>query len=78
MENYLVFQPICRYFKRFVSVSSSNCFFFWKSKGFYDGNITPPVTPDYSLTLKLSYIVTKRRVEFSGSCLKQDKIMYTH
>ena len=37
-----------------------------------------PSTTDYSLTPKLSYFGTKTRVEFCGSCLKQDKIMYDH
>ena len=32
----------------------------------------------YSVTPSLDYYGTKTRVEFSGSCLKQDKITYTH
>ena len=32
----------------------------------------------YSVTPPLDYYGTKTRVEFSGSCLKQDKITYTH
>ena len=43
-----------------------------------DENITAPTTTDYSLNLKFSYIGTKTREEFNGSCLKQDKITYTH
>ena len=46
--------------------------YFWKSKRLSDENITVPTTTDYSLTPKLSYIGTKTRVEFSGSCLKQN------
>ena len=42
-----------------------------------DKNITLPITSDYDLTPKLSYFGTKRRVEFNGSCLKQDKIPFT-
>ena len=41
-------------------------------------NIVPPVKPDYILTPKLSYFGTKTRIEFNGSCLKQDKITYNH
>ena len=41
-----------------------------------DENNTPPATADYSLTL--SYFGTKTRVEFNGSCLKQDKTTYNH
>ena len=40
--------------------------------------IMVPTTTDYSLNPKLSYTGTKIRVEFSGSCLKQDKITNTH
>ena len=40
--------------------------------------IMVPTATDYSLNPKLSYIGTKIRVEFSGSCLKQDKITNTH
>ena len=43
-----------------------------------DENITPPATTDYNFTPKFSYLHTKTRVEFNGSCLKKDKIMYTH
>ena len=42
-----------------------------------DENIAPP-TSDYSLTPKLNYFGTKTRLEFNGSCLKQNKIIYTH
>ena len=41
-------------------------------------NITSPTTSDYKRNPKLSYFVTKQKVKFSGSCLKQDKITYDH
>ena len=41
--------------------------------------ITKPLaTPDNSLPPALNYFGTKARVKFNGSCLKQDKITYTH
>ena len=43
-----------------------------------DENTTAPTTSDYSLNPQLSYLGNKTRVEFKGSCLKQDKIVYTH
>ena len=52
---YLVFQPMCRYFKMVVGVGSGNYIYFLKSKGLSDENITPHVTPDCSLTPQLSY-----------------------
>ena len=38
----------------------------------------PPTTSDNSLTPALNYYGTKIRVKFTGSCLKQPKISYTH
>ena len=66
------------YSKRVAGVSSGNYIYFWKSKGLSDENITAPTTSDYSLNPQLSYLGNKTRVEFKGSCLKQDKIIYTH
>ena len=50
----------------------------WKSKGLSAETIKPPTTSDNSLTPALSYYGTKTRVKFTGSCLKQSKISYTH
>ena len=35
-------------------------------------------TSNHSITPKLSYYGTKTRVEFNGSCLKQDKVTFKH
>ena len=43
-----------------------------------DERINSMTVSKYSVTPFLDYYGTKTRVEFSGSCLKQDKIMYTH
>ena len=45
-QNYLVFQPIYRYFKRFSVVGIGNYIYFWKSKGCSDENISIPNTSD--------------------------------
>ena len=50
----------------------------WKSKGLSDESIKPPTTSDNSLNPALNYYGTKTRVKFTGSCLKQSKISYTH
>ena len=50
----------------------------WKSKGLSAETIKPPSTSDNSLTPAVSYYGTKTRVKFTGSCLKQPKISYTH
>ena len=43
-----------------------------------DENIIAPTTIDYSLHPQSSYLRTKTRLEFRGSCLKQDKITHSH
>ena len=35
-------------------------------------------TSDYSIIPELSYYGCKTRVKYSGSCLKQDKVSYSH
>ena len=41
-------------------------------------SITPFPVPNNFLTHSLNYLGTKVRLKFSGSCLKQDKVTYTH
>ena len=50
----------------------------WKFEGLYAETIKPPSTSDKSLTLAVNCSGTKTRVKFTGSCLKQPKISYTH
>ena len=50
----------------------------WKSKGLSTETIKPPTTSDNSIAPKLNYYGNKVRVKFTGSCLKQPKISYTH
>ena len=75
VQNYLVFQPINKYFK---VITNTNYVSSWKSKGLSAETIKPPTTSDNSLTPAVSYHGTKTRVKFVGSCLKQPKISYTH
>ena len=74
-QNYLVFQTINKYFK---VITNTDYVSSWKSKGLSSESIKPPTTSDNSLTPALNYYGTKTRVEFTGSCLKQSKISYTH
>ena len=74
-QNYLVFQPLNKYFK---VIANTDYVSSWKSKGLSAETIKPPTTSDNSLTPALSYYGTKTRVKFTGSCLKQPKISYTH
>ena len=74
VQNYLVFQPMYRYFKTDSSYHISS----WISKGLCNESIKPPSALNNFLTPSLNYFGTKIRVKFSGSCLKQDKVIYTH
>ena len=72
-QNYLVFQPIRRYFKINGKYISS-----WKSKGLSDETITPDATSDNSLTPLIDY-GSKVRVKFNKGCLKQpNKLTYDY
>ena len=72
-QNYLVFQPINKYFKVITNIDYISS---WKSKGLSAESIKLPTTSDNSLTPALSYYGTKTRVKFTGSCLKQPKRSY--
>ena len=77
VQTYLVFQPLKKYFNVITSgntkyISSS------QSKGLSDETIQPPVTNNYKLNPKTSYYGTKARLQFRGSCLKQDKSTLNH
>ena len=50
----------------------------WKSKGLSNETIKPPTTSDNSLRPTISYYAAKIRVKFTGSCLKQDKVIFNH
>ena len=75
MQNYLVFQPLNKYFK---VIANTNYVSSWKYKGLSAETIKPPTTSNNSLCPAVSYYGTKTRVKFVGSCLKQPKISYTH
>ena len=74
-QNYLVFEPINKYFKLITNTDYVSS---WKSKGLLSESIKPHATSDNSLTPVLNYYGTKTRVKVTGSCLKQSKISYTY
>ena len=43
-----------------------------------DERLNSNTASNYKITAELSYYGTKIRVEFNGSCLKQDKVTYNH
>ena len=61
-----------RYFK--TVNNTNNHILLWKSKGLSDESIKPPSTSNNILNPLLNYVITKIKVGFKGSYLKQDKI----
>ena len=56
-QNYLVFQPLNKYFK---VINSTDYISSWKSKGLSAESIKPPATSDNNLAPALSYYGTKQ------------------
>ena len=71
-QNYLVFQPMHKYFK---NIGNTDNISEWKSRGLYNEVIKPP---DNALAPELIYSGKRVYVKFNGSCLKQDKIRFNH
>ena len=74
-QAYLIFQPLYRYFQ---TITNTNYILSWKTRGLFAESIKPPTTSDNSLTPESSYYDYNIGVKFTGSCLKQPKITYTH
>ena len=77
-QNYLVFQAIYRYFRRIIGTGTGNYIYFWKSIGLSDVRLNSNTAFNYKIAPELSYYGIKIRVKFNGSCLKQDKVTYSH
>ena len=59
-----------KYFKLNSIVNVVDHVLSWQSKGISNESIKSPATSNYSLNPRLSYYGTKRRVQFTRSCLK--------
>ena len=72
-QNYLVFQPINKYFKL---INNTLSILSWQAKGLSTENIDPPTT---SLSPSINYVGNKIRLKFTESSLKQsNKLTYAH
>ena len=67
-----------RYFKRIAGAANDSYVYYWQSKGLSDEKIDSINTLNHSITPNLDYYGTKTRVEFDGSCLKQNSILFNH
>ena len=59
-------------------VGNGSYIYHQKSKGLSDKKINSIKTSNHSINPNLSYYGTKTRVEFNGSCLKQDSVTFNH
>ena len=57
-QNYLVFQPIYRYFKIIAGVGNGSYIYYWQSKGLSDERINSITASNYSVTPFLDYYGT--------------------
>ena len=74
-QNYLVFQPIKRYFEIINTKYISS----WKSRGLSDETITSYATSDNSITPLSDHCGSKVEVKFNKNCLKQpNKFIYDY
>ena len=67
-----------RYFKRIAGFGNGSYIYFWESKGQSYERIDSIKTPNHSITANVHYYGTKIKVEFNGSCLKQDSVTDNH
>ena len=76
-QNYLVFQPMYKYFKTSVK-GSATYVSSWESKGLSNEKISSITTPSYSQAPSLAYDNVRIEFKLAGDLLKQDKITYNH
>ena len=67
-----------RYFKIIVGFGNGRYIYYWQSKGLCDERTNSITASNYSVTPFFDYYGTRTRVEFSGSCLKQDRVTFNH
>ena len=74
-QNYFVFQPIFRYFRR---IDNTDYVLEWKSKELSDESIKYPSVPNNDLDNSLNYLGSTIKAKFNRSCLKQGKITFNN
>ena len=67
-----------KYFKLNSIVGVIDSVLSWQSKEISNESIKPPTTSNNSVNPRLSNNDTKSKVLFTGSCLKQPKLTFTH
>ena len=67
-----------RFLKMITGVGNGSYIYYWQSKRLSDEKTNSIKTPNHIITPNLDYYDTKTRVEFNGSCLKEDKVTFNH
>ena len=75
--NYLVFQPMYKYFEKFVEGGSAYTFS-WESKGLSNEEINSITTSNYNQAPRLVYNNARIKLDFNTDLLKQDRVTYSH
>ena len=80
MQNYFVFLPMYKYFKRVIDSADSTVFVhYWQSKGLSDGKINAPGTSSSNDQASiLEYQGAGIRLTFKGDSLRQNRVTYNH
>ena len=78
IQNYLIFQPLFKYFKVNSIINVIDYVLSWQSKGLSSESIKAISTSDNTLTPTLTYYGTKIKVKVTGNCLKPSTFSYTH
>ena len=73
LENYLVFQPVYKYFEKTGDKVSS-----WKLKGLSDKKIISTTTSTDKSAAKTIYDNARIKVRFNGDLLRQNQATYNH
>ena len=73
IQNYLVFQPVCKYFEKTGDKVSS-----WKSKGLSDEKIILTVMSTDKSATKTIYDNARIKVRFNRDLLRQNQVTYNH
>ena len=76
-QNYLVFQPMYKYFKTYVK-GSTTYVSSWESKGLSNENISSITTSNHDQGPSPAYDNARIKLKFVGDLLKQDKVTYNH
>lgn len=74
-KHYLAFQSVYGYFK---NIANSNHILAWKPKGLPDRITKLPAACNNSHAPTLNCINNKPQLKFDRSCLKQEKVTFTH